>query len=86
LPEVRSKHLTGRGLILIHHRIDKTLSPCSASDHENSGKKKEKHSLTLAFGGGDGQLHAFATLPQEKSPWYVWIEGLRRKISPPAEN
>jgi len=81
---VRSKHLTGRGLIhpLIYHRIDRTLSPCFASDHEN----KEEHSLTLVFGGGEGQLHALATLPQEKSPWYAWIEGSRRKISAPAEN
>jgi len=66
--------------------IDRTLSPRFASDHENSGKKKEEHALTVVFGRGDGQLHALTTLPQEKSPWYVWIEGSRRKISAPAEN
>lgn len=56
---------------LIYRRIDRMLSPCFASDHANSRKKKEKHSLNLIFEGGDGQLHALATLPQEKSPWYV---------------
>jgi hypothetical protein len=88
LPAVKSEHLTGRRLIqpLIYHRIDRTLSPRFISDHENSGEKKEKHSLTLVFGGGEGQLHALATLPQEKSPWYVWIEGSRSKISALAEN
>jgi hypothetical protein len=85
---VRSKHLTGRGLKqpLIYRRIDRTLSPHFASDHENSGKKKEEHSLTLVFGGDEDQLHALATLSQEKSPRYVWIEGSRRTISAPAEN
>jgi len=70
----------------MYHRIDRTLSPRFDSDHEHSGKKKEEHSLTLVFGGGEGQLHALATLPQEKRTWYVWIEGSRRKISAPAEN
>jgi hypothetical protein len=62
------------------------LSSHFASDHENSGKKKEEHSLNLVFGGGEHQLHALATLPQEKSPQYVWIEGSRRTILAPAEN
>jgi hypothetical protein len=61
-------------------------SPHFASDHENSGKKKEEHSLNLVFGKGEDQLHALATLPQEKSPQYVWIEGSRRAISASAEN
>jgi hypothetical protein len=71
---------------LIYRRIDRTLSPHFASDHANSGKMKEKHSLNLIFEGGDGQFHALATLPQEKNPWYVRIGGSWRKISAPAEN
>jgi hypothetical protein len=57
LPAVRSKHLTGTGiiqpLILVYHRADVKFSAHFASDHESFGEKEKKHSLILVSGRGE---------------------------------